>query len=80
MSVEHHDLLHDFPHLKDRIHELKTGNNLFRKLFDEYHALTKTIENMENEVIPVTTLTEEEHKVKRVHLKDQLYQMLQTAS
>ena len=77
MSVEHHDLIHEFPHLRERIHELKTGDHLFRRLFDEYHALTREIENMENEVTPVSTPVEEERKRKRVHLKDQLYQMLQ---
>lgn len=77
MSVEHHDLIHEFPHFRDRIHELKTGDHLFRRLFDEYHALTKKIENMENEVIAVSTSVEEEHKRKRVHLKDQLYHMLE---
>ena len=38
MSVEHHDLAHEFPQLKDRIHELKVGNHLFRRLFDESRA------------------------------------------
>lgn len=80
MSVEHHDLAHEFPQLKDRIHELKIGNHLFRRLFDEYHELTRLIENMENEVVPASTAVEEEHKVRRVHLKDQLYRMLQSAS
>ena len=79
MSVEHHDLVHEFPQMKGRIHELKTGNNLFRRLFDEYHALTRKIENMENEVTPVSTSTEEDYKMKRVHLKDQLYRMLEAA-
>jgi uncharacterized protein YdcH (DUF465 family) len=37
MSVEHHDLIHEFPELKDRIHDLKVGDPHFRKLFDEYH-------------------------------------------
>ena len=32
MPVEHHDLVHEFPELKDRIHELKLGNAHFRSL------------------------------------------------
>lgn len=76
MSVEHHDLLHEFPELRDRIHELKVDNHHFRRLFDEYHELTRSIENMENEVTPVATRTEEEAKAHRVHLKDELYRML----
>ena len=76
MSVEHHDLIHEFPELRDRIHELKIGDAHFRKLFDEDHALTRSIENMENEVTPVATHTEEQAKVRRLHLKDALYCML----
>ena len=80
MSVEHHDLIHEFPELKDRIHELKLGDIHFRRLFDEYHDLTRNIEKMEDEVTPVTTHTEEEAKVRRVHLKDELYRMLTAAA
>jgi uncharacterized protein YdcH (DUF465 family) len=76
MSVEHHDLIHEFPELKDRIHELKTTDTHFRHLFDEYHTLTREIENMENEVTPASTKTEADAKAKRLHLKDQLYRML----
>lgn len=76
MAVEHHDLIHEFPELKERIHEMKTGDAHFRHLFDEYHTLTREIENMENEVTPASTRAEEEAKVKRLHLKDQLYRML----
>jgi uncharacterized protein YdcH (DUF465 family) len=77
MSVEHHDLVHEFPELKDRIHELKVGDAHFRGLFDEYHELTRGIENMENEVDPASTRTEVEAKKRRLHLKDELYRLLQ---
>ena len=76
MSVEHHDLVHEFPEFRDRIHALKTRDPHFRRLFDEYHSLTRSVENMENEVTPVSTRTEEDAKMKRVHLKDELYRLL----
>lgn len=79
MSVEHHDLVHEFPELKDRIHELKVSDHHFRKLFDAYHELTRSIENMENEVTPTSTRVEEEAKLRRVHLKDELYRILTAA-
>ena len=78
MSVEHHDLIHEFPQLKAHIHELKVSNPHFRRLFDEYHEITREIEKMENEVTPVATRTEEEGKLRRVHLKDELYRLLTT--
>ena len=80
MSVEHHDLIHELPELKDRIHDLKVGDPHFRRIFDAYHELTREIENMENEVTPVATRTEEEAKVRRVRLKDELYRMLTAAN
>ena len=72
MSVEHHDLVHEFPQLKMRIHELKLGDVHFRREFDEYLKLTRDIENMEDEVTPVATHTEAEAKLRRIHLKDEL--------
>ena len=84
MSVEHHDLVHEFPEFRDRIHALKMSDAHFRKLFDEYLSLihiseTREVENMENEVTPVATQTEEQAKMRRLHLKDALYCMLNAA-
>ena len=79
MPVDHHDLIHEFPELKDAIHELKINDAHFRKLFDEYHALTREVENMQNETTRVTTEIEEAAKIKRVHLKDELYRLITTA-
>ena len=79
MSVEHHDLIHEFPELKERIHDLKVSDTHFRSLFDEYHDLTRSIEKMEDEVTPVSTSTEEEAKKRRLHLKDELYRLLTAA-
>ncbi|PID55027.1 MAG: GTP-binding protein [Gammaproteobacteria bacterium] len=76
MTVEHHDLVHEFPELRERIHELKISDHHFRRLFDEYHDLTREVENIENEVTPASTQAEEELKIKRVHLKDELYRIL----
>ena len=80
MSIEHHDLHHEFPEFKDQIHKLKTNNAHFRRLFEEYHELNRQVVNMENEVTPVANTTEEEAKLRRLHLKDELYRMLQTES
>ena len=76
MSVEHHDLIHEFPEFKERIHELKVSDAHFRRLFEVYHELTREVENMQNEVTPVATHTEEEAKLRRLRLKDELYRML----
>ncbi len=78
MPIEHHDLNHEFPQFRERIHHLKINNNHFRKLFEEYHSLTRSIENMEKEIIPVASYIEDIAKVRRLALKDQLHSMLQT--
>lgn len=80
MTVEHHDLIHEFPEFRDLIHRLKVENHHFRRLFDEYHELTTEVEKMENEVMPVSTLEEEKAKLRRVHLKDELFAILKAST
>lgn len=76
MSIEHHDLVHEFPEHRERIHHLKTSNAHFAKLFDEYHISTKAVEHLENTGVPVSDLDFENQKKRRVQLKDQLYAIL----
>lgn len=74
--IEHHDLVHEFPEHREKIHNLKMNNAHFAKLFDEYHLATKSVENLENTGVPVSDADFELQKKKRVQLKDQLYSML----
>ena len=76
MQVEHHDLHSDFPNLVEEIHALKVANHHFSRLFDEYHHVTKEVERLEEEDIPVDDFTIEDLKKKRVRLKDDLYHMI----
>lgn len=76
MPIEHHDLLHEFPEHRDRIHDLKVSDAHFARLFDEYHQVTKDVERMESEIEAVCTQTEETAKLRRLHLKDQLHGMI----
>jgi uncharacterized protein YdcH (DUF465 family) len=80
MSEEHHDLANEFPQFKEQIHTLKTSDNHFAKLFDQYHEVTREVYKMEAEVEPVTTEVEEEYKKRRLQLKDELHAMLKAAS
>lgn len=79
MSIEHHDLIHELPEYREQIHNLKMSDAHFAKLFEEYHDVTKQVERMETEIEPATTQREEQLKIKRLHLKDQLYAMLKAA-
>ncbi len=75
--MEKHDLVHEFPELRDKIHELKTGNAHFRKMFDEYHETDHAIHRAETGAETVTDDYLTELRMKRVHLKDELYKLLQ---
>jgi hypothetical protein len=76
MNIEHHDLAHEFPQHKDKIHGLKMSNAHFAKLFEAYQALTKDVERLEGEGVPVVDETLVTQKKERAMFKDQLYAML----
>jgi uncharacterized protein YdcH (DUF465 family) len=77
MALEHHDLIHEFPEHREKIHTLKTGSTRFAKLFDEYHIATREVERLEGVGTPVSDTTLEVMKKNRLKLKDELYTMLQ---
>lgn len=77
---ENHNLIHEFPEHRERIHALKTGNQHFARLFEEYHEIDREIRRIETEVEPAADDYLESLKKRRVHLKDELYAMLQTAA
>jgi len=74
--MEKHDLHHEFPQFEERIHELKVSDNHFKKMFDEYHELNKEIHRIETDTEPASDETLNDLRVKRVHLKDELYNQL----
>ncbi|MFN5712778.1 MAG: YdcH family protein, partial [Bacteroidota bacterium] len=75
-AMEKHDLHHEFPELNQKIHDMKTHDHHFRKLFDEYHDINNSIHSMESGAQHVKDEVLNEYRMKRVHLKDELYQML----
>ena len=77
MALEHHDLVHEFPQHREKIHALKTSSAHFARLFDEYHLITRDVERVEGEGVPIDDASFEEKKKKRLRLKDELYAMLQ---
>jgi len=76
MQVEHHDLHHEFPELRQVIDDLKVTSSRFSTLYDEYHQLTAQIEDLEDKDLPVDDFTAEAMKKQRVKLKDELYTFL----
>ena len=47
MLGEKHDLIHELPEYKDRIHELKMSDKHFLKLFDKYHDVDHQVKRIE---------------------------------
>jgi uncharacterized protein YdcH (DUF465 family) len=74
--MEKHDLLHEFPQHKDKIHSLKVSDHHFRKLFDEYDAANNDIHRIETGAEATTDEVLTDLRLKRVHLKDQIYEYL----
>lgn len=79
MFGEHHDLVHELPEYRDKIHELKVSNAHFAKLFDEYHEVDHEVRRIEQEIETPSDEYTEELKKKRLNLKDELFGMLQAS-
>jgi uncharacterized protein YdcH (DUF465 family) len=76
MPIEKHDLHHEFPEFTDEIRHLKMKNSHFARLFKEYHQLDREVLRIEQGVENTSDEYIEQQKIKRLHLKDELFTML----
>ena len=69
-----------FPEYRDLISQLKQSDKHFARLFDEHNELDDKITGLENN--PVTSGLDEIEalKIQKLHLKDELYAILQKAA
>jgi uncharacterized protein YdcH (DUF465 family) len=74
-----HELAEEFPDKVDRLHELKTTNAHFAKLFDEYHLINREIHRIESGVEPASDERSTNLRKQRLLLKDQIAAMLSQA-
>ena len=72
MLGEKHDLVHEFPEHKERIHELKMQNHHFHNLFEKYNQVNDEIIKIEEGIETPSDEYTEELKKQRLHLKDEL--------
>ena len=77
MLTEKHDLVHELPEHRDTIHNLKMTNNHFSKLFDEYHEVDHEVHRIETGIENTSDDYLDKRKKVRLHLKDELYRMIQ---
>ena len=78
MLNEKHDLVHELPEYRDQIHSLKTSNNHFSRLFDEYNEVEHEVHRIETGVENTSDDYLEEKKKERLHLKDQLLAIIKS--
>ncbi|MEM7545380.1 MAG: YdcH family protein [Pseudomonadota bacterium] len=76
MTHTPHELAEEFPDKTDLIHELKTNDRHFKKLFDDYHEVNRAVHRAETNVEPLDSLAEQDLRKRRMHLKDELARML----
>jgi len=76
MLNEKHDLVHELPEYRDVIHKLKTSNNHFARLFEQYHEVDHEIHRIESDIETTSDDYLEEKKKQRLHLKDELFQII----
>jgi len=77
VSLEKHDLAHEFPQYKEKIHDLKINDRHFAKLFDEYHTVEHEVHRIEVGAESSSDSYLEERKKIRLNLKDQLLLMME---
>ena len=76
MTLEKHDLHHEFPNLTDEIHYLKMNDNHFSRLFKDYHEVDQEVNRIEQGVENTSDQYLEGRKKQRLKLKDALFVML----
>ncbi|MEI7949549.1 MAG: DUF465 domain-containing protein [Gammaproteobacteria bacterium] len=79
MTIEKHDLIHEFPEYKDKIHTLKMNNAHFARLFTAYHEVAHEVHSIETGAVNTSDDHLEMRKKERLNLKDQLFHMLTQA-
>lgn len=69
-----------FPEYRDLITRLKGHDHHFTRLFDKHNDLDQLIKNKEEHIDPGSQIEIERLKKEKLHLKDQLYNLLRQAS
>jgi uncharacterized protein YdcH (DUF465 family) len=80
MTIEKHDLHHDFLEYKEVIHRLKMNDAHFCRFFDEYHETDNDIHRIEKSAEYTSDEILGKKKIVRLKLKDKLLMMLKNES
>jgi uncharacterized protein len=80
MPVENHSLINEFPEYREKIHQLKTTDNHFARLFDEYNVAEHAVQHIESGAAAASDEHLEQLKKERLELKDKLFSLLKKAA
>lgn len=78
MPLEKHDLIHELPEHREKIHELKMNNAHFSRLFGQYHDVDHAVHRIETGAENTSDEELEVLKKERLHLKDQLFAIIKS--
>lgn len=80
MPLENHSLINEFPEMRERIHQMKTSDSHFARLFTEYDEVEHSVHRIESGAETASDAHLEMLKKKRLNLKDVLFNMLKRAA
>lgn len=69
-----------FPEFRDLITQLKQSDKHFTRLFDRHNEIDQKIKNIEANIEVATHEEVESLKKEKLHLKDEIYLILQKSS
>ncbi len=72
MANTPNELAEQFPLAVEKMHELKTNDAHFAKLFDDYHELNRAIHRAETNVEPTDDFHLEDMRKQRLALLDEI--------
>jgi uncharacterized protein YdcH (DUF465 family) len=67
-----------FPEYRDLISQLKTTDHHFIHLFDKHNMLDQQIQNLEARIEKATDIEIEVLKKEKLHLKDEIFNLLKS--
>jgi uncharacterized protein YdcH (DUF465 family) len=73
MSKTPHELIEEFPAHIEQMHELRSSDAHFAKIYDEYHVANSAVHSAETDIKPTSDAHMAELRKDRMHLKDQIY-------
>lgn len=76
MSHTPNELIDMFPEYSEKIHDLKSEDDEFNRLFNEYHELTREIHRGETNVEPMDDHRLEDLRKRRLQMLDRVSAML----